>query len=70
MENLTDEQDVRISCRLNSQLHERLKNLSEKTGRPKTFFITSALEAMITKLEEAYLPGANMTEENRKKLLL
>jgi RHH-type rel operon transcriptional repressor/antitoxin RelB len=43
-----------VSVRLSGDLEERLDALSERTGRPKSFYVKSALEAHLADLEDQY----------------
>ena len=43
-----------VSVRLSADLEERLDALSARTGRPKSFYVKSAIEAHLADLEEQY----------------
>ena len=43
-----------VSVRLSGALEARLDALSERTGRPKSFYVKSALEAHLADLEDQY----------------
>ena len=43
-----------VSVRLSGDLEARLDALSERTGRPKSFYVKSALEAHLADLEDQY----------------
>lgn len=44
-----------ISVKVDLELFDRLKTLSEKTGRTKTFYVSEALNSRIQDLEFIYL---------------
>jgi RHH-type rel operon transcriptional repressor/antitoxin RelB len=44
-----------VSLRLPEDLSNRLVNLTEKTGRTKTFYMREALHAYLEDLEDLYL---------------
>lgn len=43
-----------LAVRLPEELQSRLETLSQRTGRPKSFYIRQALEEHLDELEEAY----------------
>jgi RHH-type transcriptional regulator, rel operon repressor / antitoxin RelB len=51
-----------LSIRLPSDLEERLKNLSARTGRTKSFYITEAITEHLEDLEDLYLAEQRMIE--------
>ena len=44
-----------VSLRLPDEISGRLKTLSERTGRSKTFYMTEAIKEHIDDLEDLYL---------------
>jgi RHH-type rel operon transcriptional repressor/antitoxin RelB len=44
-----------ISIRLPEDIEIRLKNLADKTGRSKTFYVTEAIRDHLDDLEDLYL---------------
>jgi len=46
---------VSLSLRLSQDIEERLKNLSNLTGRTKTYYITEAIKKHLDDLEDLYL---------------
>lgn len=51
-----------ISLRLPNSILEQLKNLSERTGRSKTFYMTEAIKHHIDDLEDIYLAEQRLIE--------
>lgn len=51
-----------LSIRLPSDLEERLKSLSARTGRTKSFYITEAITEHLEDLEDLYLAEQRMIE--------
>lgn len=54
-----------VAVRIQDETFERLKTLSEKTGRTTTFYIHEAIEEHIDDLEDIYL--AEQSLENLRK---
>ena len=43
-----------VSVRLSADVEDRLEALSRRTGRPKSFYVKSAIEQHLADLEEQY----------------
>ena len=44
-----------LAIRLNENIEQRLQNLSEKTGRTKTYYAREAINAYLQDMEDYYL---------------
>ncbi len=51
-----------LAIRLDKKLSERLENLSQKTGRTKTWYARKALETYLDDIEDAALAAAAYEE--------
>ena len=51
-----------LAIRLDEKLSERLENLSQKTGRTKTWYARKALETYLDDIEDAALAAAAYEE--------
>jgi RHH-type rel operon transcriptional repressor/antitoxin RelB len=51
-----------LAVRLPEELEKRLERLSEKTGRPKSYYAREALTEYIDDLEDHYLSEARLKQ--------
>jgi RHH-type transcriptional regulator, rel operon repressor / antitoxin RelB len=63
--NITSEEDMATSIRLNDEIEQRLDRLSAETGRTKAFYLRELIERGIEDLEDYYL-GMEVMERLRK----
>lgn len=57
---------MQLSIRLNDDVGKRLNELSQKTGRSKTYYVREAIEDHIDDLEDIYL-SLNRLEKPAKR---
>ena len=55
-----------INVRISDDIAERLVRLSEKTKRPKSFYLKDMLEKYIDEYEDAYLALDRLNDKNAK----
>ena len=58
-----------LTIRLNSNLENRLVALSEKTGRPKSYYVRQAIQAFLEEKED-YLLAISRLEKNNPRISL
>lgn len=58
-----------LTIRLNSDLEIRLVALSEKTGRPKSYYVRQAIQAFLEEKED-YLLAISRLEKNNPRISL
>jgi len=58
-----------LTIRLNSDLENRLVALSEKTGRPKSYYVRQAIQAFLEEKED-YLLAISRLEKNNPRISL
>lgn len=57
-----------ITIRLPEEIQERLLELSEKTGRSKSFYVREALVEYLEDMEDIYLADKTMADLKAKKI--
>jgi RHH-type rel operon transcriptional repressor/antitoxin RelB len=55
-----------LNVRLSDEIVKRLENLSDKTKRPKSFYIKDMLEKYLEDYEDAYLALERLNDKNAK----
>ncbi len=63
-----DKRNIMLSVRLPQELEDKLNELSNKTHRSKTFYITKALEKHLADLEDTYVALDRIMVPDRKFL--
>jgi RHH-type rel operon transcriptional repressor/antitoxin RelB len=63
---LFDRRKAMVSIRLPESIENRLDLLSEKTGRPKAYYIRAAVLEHLEELEDIYL-SLNRLEKRKKR---
>ena len=58
-----------LTIRLNNDLENRLIALSQKTGRPKSYYVRQAIQAFLEEKED-YLLAISRLEKNNPRILL
>jgi RHH-type rel operon transcriptional repressor/antitoxin RelB len=58
-----------LTIRLNYDLENRLIALSQKTGRPKSYYVRQAIQAFLEEKEE-YLLAISRLEKNNPRISL
>jgi RHH-type rel operon transcriptional repressor/antitoxin RelB len=58
-----------LTIRLNNDLENRLIALSQKTGRPKSYYVRQAIQAFLEEKED-YLLAISRLEKNNPRISL
>ncbi|MGI9214964.1 MAG: type II toxin-antitoxin system RelB family antitoxin [Gammaproteobacteria bacterium] len=58
-----------LTIRLNNALENRLIALSQKTGRPKSYYVRQAIQTFLEEKED-YLLAISRLEKNNPRILL
>ena len=58
-----------LTIRLNNDLENRLITLSQKTGRPKSYYVRQAIQAFLEEKED-YLLAISRLEKNNPRISL
>lgn len=55
-----------LALRLNENIEQRLKDLSEKTGRTKTYYAREAITAYLQDMEDYYLAEERIATPSKR----